>query len=185
MSTIEAYREYFEPEAIPDALARLIGFATAQRGWFSEGFELECDSDDVAFRSCFTHPAFLNSLFAIGQADGTASIYALWRQSGMLSDAPIVVFGGEGGAHVVAKNLVELFRILTLDTEPMIDWDEVTYHKPRDAKPSEGAADFAEWLARNFNAKPVRDADKAMQIVNNAQAAHEKEFQAWLKRLAE
>jgi len=183
-ASIKEYSQYFTPEDVPGALVKLIEFADTQSGWFSQGFELECDAEDLMFKSYSERSEFLDSLFAIGHADGTGSTYAIWRESGALDDAPVVAFGSEGGAHVVASNLLGLFRILTLDAEPMTSWDEVTYYKPDDAEPSEGAADYSDWLARNFRVGPLRDAKEATQIVKDAQKAKEKKFQEWLKQFA-
>jgi hypothetical protein len=185
MAIIEKYNRYFNPEEIPDALVKLIEFAGTQSGWFSQGFELECDAEDRMLKSYSEKPEFLDSLFAIGHADVTGSTYAIWRERGALDEAPLVAFGSEGGMHVVANNLLGLFRILTLDAEPMISWKEVTYYKPDDTEPSDGAADYAEWLAKNFEVGPVKDAEEATLIVKEAQMVQEKKFQEWLKPFSE
>lgn len=56
------------------------------------------------------------------------------------------------------------------------------YYKAEDAEPSEGAANYAEWLEENFKVEPVKDATEAMQIVEDAKKAHEENFQKWMKR---
>jgi len=182
MSTINEYEDYFKPDEVPAALVKLIEFNATQSGWFSQGFELEIDIEDIGLKTYSGQPEFLDALFTIAQADCTGSSYAIWRQGMALADSSIVAFGSEGGAHVVAENLLGLFRILTLDAEILIDWKGAIYFKPADAEPSEGAADYAQWLAKNFQLKAVKDTEEATQIVTDAQKVHEQAFQVWLKR---
>ena len=56
------------------------------------------------------------------QATGGGSFYALWSdgQTKTTSDMPVVVFGDEGGAHVVAENVRGLLQLLTYGVEPMV-----------------------------------------------------------------
>jgi hypothetical protein len=182
VNKIKQYKRYFQPDEVPSVLVKLLEFDDGQDGFFSGGFELELDSDDVGFKTYSDKPDFLDCLYTIGQATASGSSYAIWRQTGPLSEAPIVVFGDEGGVHIVAENVLGLFRILTFDAEPMVDWQKVTYYKGDDAEPSEYAADYVDWLAENFNLKPVKDAEEVAQIVKDAQKVHGEKFQAWLRQ---
>jgi hypothetical protein len=50
----------------------------------------------------------------IASATGTGSMYAAWNdgKAKAVEDMPTVVFGDEGGVHVVAENLEGLLSIL-------------------------------------------------------------------------
>ncbi len=181
MSVIEDYREYFKPDDVPDALLKLLQFDEKHKDFYSQGFEI--DGSDLMggmLRSYSDDPGFLNCFRAFAQADGTGSTYAVWRMAGTWSDAPIVAFGSEGGVHIVANNLLELLRILTLDAEPMIDHERVVYYRSDGAEPSSGATSYSKWLEKNFDLKPVADADEVTKIVASAQRNHQKALQKWM-----
>jgi hypothetical protein len=179
MIELKDYRRNFQPLEVPDALVKLLEFANKQDDFFCSGFELEVD-DKGGIRTWSDNPEFLNCLYPIGQANASGSTYAIWRQAGALGDAPIVVFGDEGGVHIVAANLAVLLRILTLDAEPMVDHESVIYYKDADAaEASEGAADYVEWLAKHFKLNPVTGAKEVEQIVKDAKKLHAKSFEAW------
>jgi hypothetical protein len=180
------YEEHFKPDKVPPEIVKLLKFDEPRPGLYSFGFQMDCsDVDHVGLKTYSEDPEFLRCFREFAAADCTGSTYAIWRQHDKVSwsDSPIVAFGSEGGVHVVARNLVELFRILTLDTEPMIGWDGVTYYKDEDAEQaSEGAADFAKWLEKTFNVKPVKGNAEAEKIVAGAQKPHQKAFQEWMKQ---
>lgn len=176
---LEDYKQNFLPHDVPDELARLVAFDGKHRRFFSSGFELAVD-DKAGLKTYSDDPSFLNCLYPIGQANGSGSTYAIWRQSGALSDAPIVAFGDEGGVHLVAPNITGLLRILTFDAEPMIDWESISYYKSEDAEASDRAAEYVEWLSKNLGLKPVTGAEEVEQIVEHAQKMHAAPFKAWL-----
>jgi hypothetical protein len=43
----------------------------------------------------------------------------------------VVLFGSEGGYHVVAENIQQLLHLLTYDVEPMTSWESVFYYKDK------------------------------------------------------
>lgn len=180
MSTLQEYKDYFQPESVPEPLAKLIDFAATQKGWFSQGLEMEVDPADMMFSTYSDKPAFLDNLFHIAEADGTGSSYAIWRQ-GDLTTSPIIIFGSEGGYHVVAENLQGLFRILTLDAEPMVSWKKIFYSKPDDHEPSDRAVAYSKWLTQTFGLAPVKDAKEVEAILKVAQAVHGNAFDRWVK----
>jgi hypothetical protein len=183
MSTLEQYKEYFKPAQVPAALVKLLEFAEAQKGWFSQGFEMDGSYfSGGGLKTYSTDPDFIKCFREIAQADGTGSTYAIWSQTGDWDNAPIIAFGSEGGVQVVAENLLGLFRILTLDAEPMISFDRITYFKEKDSSPSDGSADYANWLKKTFKLTPVADDDEVERIVNEAQSVHKMVFDGWMKK---
>src|SRR5688572_7054759 len=71
-------------------------------------------------------PEFLHRLVPFAQANGTGSVYALWRvDERELAALPVVVLGDEGGYHVVARNIRELLALLAVDVDLYVDRDGV------------------------------------------------------------
>jgi len=183
MLSPQQYAQNFAPHPTPVLLAQLYEFQRPLDVFFSSGFELRAESDKGAFESWSKEAAFLRALFPIAQANGSGSTYALWLpQAGNLEDAPVLIFGDEGGVHVVAESLAALLRLLSHDTEPMVDTDKVYYYKLEDADVSHEAASYADWLQKTLQLEPVRTSEEADALVAAAQATHGKAFSAWFER---
>ena len=174
------YAKNFRDQSMPAELAKLLAFDQQVEDFYSEGFELGSYGPDE-LSTWSEEEGFLSRLIPFAQATGGGSVYALWlHPAGVpLSEAPVVVFGDEGGVHIVAKNLRALLEILSFDTEPSIDWDEVYYYKSDDHEPSERADDYARWLQAEFGLAPVSDADA---LVSAAQQEHKQAFDAWVQQ---
>lgn len=181
--TEQELTHYFSPLTVPPALLALAAFEreVADRQYFAEGFEITTDAEKHGLRTWSEDSQFLSALWVFAQADGTGSQYAFWVPDGAtsLAVAPIVVFGSEGGVHVVAENLAALLQILSFDCEPMVDHDEAYYYRGEGAEPSAMSAAFHAWLKANHGFEVVDDADA---IVARAQAAHGARFAEWLGR---
>ena len=141
-------------------------------GQYSDGFGLD-DYDDKSGLSAgwSKDPDFLARLTPFATATGGGSFYALWRPS-----LVVVLFGDEGGQHVVARSLPELFQLLTFDEEPSVDWDGVSYYRPDDHEASPEHDAYVAWLRTRFDREPVDDPDA---IVAAAQAESGERFAAW------
>ncbi|MCG7498262.1 hypothetical protein MHO82_15445 [Vibrio sp. Of7-15] len=179
--------EHFSGLDIPKKLLSLLRFdnEVAQSTYFSEGFEFSIDRERFGLKTYSEHEAFLDSIYEFACADGSGSSYGFWLKDGNanLDVAPIVTFGSEGGFHVVANNFNELLQILTFDSEPMIDWDEVDYFKdPDDFEPSEKSKEYREWLKRVCGLEPISNAN---DIVKKAQQEHKTSFDAWVANFYE
>lgn len=179
MIDLQRYKRNFAPHDVPDALVKLVAFDSTMRDFYSAGFELQLD-DKAGFKTYSGDPAFLSCLYPIAQANSSGSTYAIWRRAGALGEAPIVVFGDEGGTHIVADDILGLLRILTFDVELIVSWDSVNYFKGEDAEPSFGAPFFATWLEEHFKLKPLGSQEEIDQLVENAQNRHAEPFQEWL-----
>jgi hypothetical protein len=182
MPTAEAFATNFQPHAVPVELAKLLAFQDEYGfGGYSEGFGLTID-DKGGLRSWSEDPEFLATLLPFGQANGTGSFYALWAdgKSQDPSAFPVVLFGDEGGVHVVAENVRGLLRILTYDAEPMVDHGAVSYYKDEeDHDQSDGHDDYVEWLANELGLEPVED---PASIVGAAEAQYKAGFDAWFAK---
>jgi hypothetical protein len=170
----------FPGMTIPPELEKLLVFEGESSDSYAECFELTVD-DKGGLRSWSKNPEFLDRLFPFAQATGGGSFYALWAgdSAKSASEMPVVVFGDEGGAHVVARNLRELLQLLTFDVEPMVDLEGVTFYRDEDHDGSDRAEAYRAWLEAELGLEPLDDADT---LVADAQAEHEGAFQEWMKR---
>lgn len=73
MSKLKEYKQYFKPDEVPEALAKLIEFAENPPRWFSHRFQLQTSFDDAGSKTYSDKPEFLNSLFDIAQASSSGS----------------------------------------------------------------------------------------------------------------
>lgn len=176
--------EYFQEFEIPEKLLSLLKFDTevAQGYWFSEGFEFSLDKNKAGLKTYSESQEFLESIYEFANADGTGSSYGFWLKDGSrdLNKAPIVAFGSEGGFHIVARNLADFLKILTFDSEPMIDWDEICYYKdPDNFKSSQKSDEYCIWLKEKY---AISKTDNADLIVKDAQEAYQSLFKDWVGR---
>ena len=184
MFKLGEFARNFAPHATPALLVELYEYQRKLEDFFSDGFEPRVDDDKSVFERWSKHPEFLSALFPIGNATGSGSTYALWLAgTGTLDDAPVLAFGDEGGVHVVAENISALLRLLSYDTEPMIDRERVSYFKLDDADPSDEAESYANWLKR-LKLEPIDDAAQADELVLAAQQRHGAAFAAWFRRFS-
>lgn len=163
----------YEP---PPELTQLKNFQDSYPD-YCEGFYLLAD-DKSGIKTWSDHTHFLNRLIPFAQANGSGSTYAIWIDSTdkTLSELPIVVFGDEGGVHIVAENVLQLMHLLTFDSEIMVDWDQAYFYKGEDNYESDDQALYKSWLKKNFKLDPVTDPNK---LVKQAQEKYKVEFDTW------
>ncbi|MEU4692262.1 hypothetical protein [Actinoplanes sp. NPDC023714] len=146
---------------------------------YSECFGLDDWNDTSGLEAGWSaDPGFLAGLIPFARATGGGSFYALWRIDDR-PDLPVIVFGDEGGEHVVARNVRELFRLLTFDSEPMVDHDGVVFYRDPDDEHSEHHDAFVTWLADRFGLAP---ADDPATLVAAAQAEFGDAFATWKRQ---
>lgn len=172
---------FFQGLNVPKKLLALMKFDNeiAQCSYFSDGFEFYLDEEKVGLKTYSDDERFLNSIYEFARADGTGSSYGFWLKDGNsnLDDVPIVVFGSEGGFHVVAKNLDRFMQILTFDSEPMINWNKVYYYKGSDFEPASKSKEYRDWLKSEYGLEPIDNAD---EIVAEAQKEYKDSFNTWM-----
>lgn len=147
---------------------------------YSQGFGLYED-DKSGISSWSEDSDFLDKLMPFAQANGSGSMYALWNNGSgnSLSDLPVVVFGDEGGYHIVAKNILEFMQLLTFDTEISVDHEEVYFYKDEDYEESENLQEYINWLKENFNLNPIEETES---ILENAQEKYKADFDKWVSQ---
>ncbi|WP_181770682.1 hypothetical protein [Amycolatopsis pittospori] len=146
--------------------------------FLAEGFELYGYDDKGHFPQELSDPQFLSRLIPFAQANGTGTLYAIWRSSDEtdLALLPVVAFGDEGGEEVVARDFRDLLRLLGYDAEITVDHDSAYYFREEDDDHSGSHAAFVEWL-RERGLTPAEDPDA---LVAAAQEVHGERFRAWI-----
>ena len=96
-----------------------------------------------------------------------------------LATLPVVVFGDEGGQHVVAPDLRELFRLLGHDSEILVGHDSTGFWRDADEPHSPRHDEYVTWLHRCFGLTPAADEQTADGIVEAARAAYGEAFARW------
>ncbi|MFE6613610.1 hypothetical protein [Amycolatopsis sp. NPDC057786] len=147
--------------------------------YLADGFELSGYDDKGRFPHELDDPAFLSRLIPFAQANGSGSTYAIWRADDEtdLAQSPVVVFGDEGGEHVVARDFTDFLRLLGFDAEITVDHDSAYFYREEDDDHSGAHERFVEWL-RERDLTPADDPDG---VVAAAQEAHGQRFKAWIK----
>lgn len=177
---LKEFKENLGLTEIPVELEKLIHFQNTVSDFecYSEGFGVLID-DKSGIKSWSSDEAFLERLFPFAQANGTGSIYAIWNDgsSGSLNELPIVVFGDEGGVHVIASDLSSFLQLLTFDSEISVDHDEAYFYKDEeDHEESEDHASYKKWLKEQFDLEPVENPDELIKL---AQEKYKLPFENW------
>jgi hypothetical protein len=154
---------------------------------FSECFYLTIN-DKSGLKSWFDNEQYVQSFTEFATANGSGSTYAYWHVESDIESCPIVVFGDEGGLHVVADSTVELIHLLTLDIEISVDHDAVSFYKEEDEddedeynEPSPYKEEFGAWAQTNFGLKALETTKEAESIVENAQVKYQEKLNAFIK----
>ena len=183
MIELTEFAKNFNGLETPIELVKLLEFTNeiSNCNYYSEGFELIVDTEKAGLKTCSEDQTFLSSIIGFANADHTGSIYGFWliNENKNFSEAPIIVFGSEGGSHIIAKNIRELFQILTFDSQPMVDWDDVSFYKDlNNYEPSTFSQVFKDLLQETFNLAPIENPNL---IVEKAQAKYQAELKNWFK----
>ncbi|MEV0298959.1 hypothetical protein [Nocardia sp. NPDC050710] len=146
---------------------------------YAEGFGLT-DYGDISglVAGWSKDPEFTDRLIPFAQANGSGSFYALWRFDDRTDPAtlPVVVFGDEGGQHVVARHVRELFQLLGFDSEINVDWDDAYFYREEDEPYSDGHDEYVAWLDENFGLTVAED---PAAVLAAAQAELGQRFTSW------
>jgi hypothetical protein len=176
------FAKNFPNEVAPDALTKLLDFQnnTSKSDFYASGFELIVGAPSGMLESYSSDPDFLKAFFIFAQVTAGGSEGCIWHaKESDPSTAPIIVFGDEGGYHVIAQNIFEFMQLLTLDTEPSIGWDSVSMERGDDDSVSPASKTYKSWLKTNFNLAAIKDAEP---IIAAAQAKHQAAFEKWMKK---
>lgn len=198
VATVDAYATYpgmasprppavvsmtqFGDRPIPTEIARLWDFESRVGvETYADGFALR-GGDVAALPNWSADPVFLASCIEFASANGSGSTYALWLVESDLSNCPVLVFGDEGGIHVVASTLKDLLALLTYDAEVSVNHSAATYERDiDDYEESENRTKYLVWARGQFVA-PIETAEAAADIVARARAKYEEPMIAFLTK---
>ena len=176
----------FKPQAVPELVLELLQLEYRGGGFLSFGSSIRATPQQEGERTYSEDAAFLRRFVVFAQANWSGSVYAIWRrdESADPADCPVVIFGDEGGVHVVAQNLTEWARLLTYDTEPMVMWDSVIYvaSDDDDARPSPRIADYRAWAQERFGLKPFKTDKQIADAIGKAQTKLQDELISFMRQ---
>jgi hypothetical protein len=111
---INEFKQNLGLAELPAELEKLIYFQTneSNKKGYSDGFIIRIDKKD-GLKSWCKEDGFLNRLLPFARANASGSFYALWIDDNNkpLNRLPVVVFGDEGGGHIVAENILQLMHL--------------------------------------------------------------------------
>ncbi|MFG3259224.1 hypothetical protein [Streptomyces sp. NPDC048172] len=121
-------------------------------------------------------PELSRGLLGFASANGSGSLYALWKKDEHtdLADLPVVLLGDEGGIHLVARDVRDFLRLLgALEADLACDWDTV-YERDEDELPAQ--AEYHSWLEETFGLTPPED---PWDIIEDAEEELGQEWAEW------
>jgi hypothetical protein len=171
----------FPNATVPNALKKLLDFQNNTSGpeFYATGFELIVNQAPGMLETYSSDVAFTNAFCIFAQANGSGSLYAIWRGIDTdLNTAPIILFGDEGGVAVIAQHIQELLQLLSVDAEAWIGSSGIYMKRQDGDRVSPMSETFKGWLKTNFNLDAISDTEP---VVTAAQAKHQTVFEQWMK----
>ena len=187
----QEFKNNFRNLVVPEALQELLIF---QKGipegeFYSAHFWLDRIDyqEDSVLANWSDEEGFFLSLLEFADSDDLGGTYAFWLvgRNKDLSQAPIVYMGGDGDAGVVAENLQDFLRLLSIDVMPIAFEDRICYFRDEDEYEkglyrSEHIDTYKTWLKEVWQLQPVVDEDGASQITDQAEERYGEDFREWL-----
>ncbi|WP_286969359.1 hypothetical protein [Flavobacterium sp. UBA4854] len=180
--SLEEFAVQFGHYKLPEDLVKLYEFEQEYGvETYSECFGLTITNDKTGIKTWSEEEEFYNSFIEFAGANGSGSSYAYWLIDEDLNNCPIVVFGDEGGVHIVAENTKKLIQLLTLDTEISVDFDKAYFYQDEEYyEESENKEEFQDWVKNQFNLEAIESNEDADEIVEEAQRKYKQKFNDFL-----
>ncbi|QNN42864.1 hypothetical protein [Pedobacter roseus] len=180
MINITDFKENLGLSEIPVELEKLIYFQNNISSFenYSQGFGVLID-DKLGLKSWSEDEDFLNRLLPFAQANGTGSFYTIWNDASNqpLNQMPIVVFGDEGGVHVVAENILQLLHLLTYDAEIWVEFDQAYFYKNKNSyEEREDLDQYLKWMKGDYHLNQIEAPD---ELIKTAQEKYKEKFDKW------
>jgi hypothetical protein len=147
---------------------------------FAQGFGLTEYGDTSGLAAWSEDPEFTGRLVPFAQATGGGSFYALWRLDDRedLATLPVVVFGDEGGEHVVARHVRELLQLLGFDEEITVEHERAYFCRDEDEPHTDCHEEYVAWLEQHFGLPVAEDPDAVLAV---AQRDFGGRFADWIR----
>jgi hypothetical protein len=178
------YSKQFGTYQIPTELELLLQFQNDYREYAQWFFLRKEETSDFLSSWCdieALQTEFCKQIYPFAVANSTGSTYAFW-DNGIetnLNKMPILIFGDEGGLHLVAKNILTLLEQLTFDTEIIVYEEEIYFSDDKDDEDymeSLYADEFKVFVKQQFAIEPINDPNK---LIEDAQNELQKSFDEW------
>ncbi len=182
--SLEDFAVQFGHYTMPEDLVKLYNFQQQYGSeTYSECFGLLIVGDKTGIKTWSEEEEFYNSFIEFAGANGSGSSYAYWLVDTDLNNCPIVVFGDEGGIHVVAENTRKLIHLLTLDTEISVDFDYCYFYKDDEYyEENENKEEFHEWVKSEFNLNALESNEETEVIINEAKEKYKAKLNDFLTK---
>lgn len=180
---IKKFKENWGSAEIPTEIEKLIYFQEniSQFEYYSECFGVRIEPRSW-YNSWSEDPCFLNQIYPFAQANGSGSSYAIWHDgtNKPMNEMPIIVFGDEGGVHIIAQNIVQLLHLLTFDCEISVNWDDAYFYKDEEEhEENDDWAEFAKWIQGDFGLDAITNSEQTAEIISQAQEKYKACFDLW------
>jgi hypothetical protein len=179
--SFDTFKSQFGEHKVPKDLKMLFDFEKEYGSeYYSQGFSINY-IDKTGLKTWCEKQEFLNSFIEFATANGSGSSYAYWLVEKDIENCPIVVFGDEGGVHVVANSTKDLIHLLTFDTEITVGFDGVYFYRDEDEyEKSEYKKEFVKWAKENFALKAIKKDEETEEIVARAKDKYQDKLNAFL-----
>ena len=182
--SLEEFSAQFGKYALPEDLIKLYEFEQEYGSeTYSECFGLRITEDKTGIKTWSEDEEFYNAFIEFAGANGSGSSYAYWLIDKDLNNCPIVVFGDEGGIHVVAENTLKLIHLLTFDTEISVDFDNAYFYKDEEYyQENDYKEEFEKWVKKEFGLDPIESNEETEEIINEAKVKYKKSLNDFLTK---
>ncbi len=112
----------------------------------------------------------------LGKATRSGSLYALFHSGSDPKEFPVLVMGDEGGALVLAANVLQLMRFWTLGpVYPYVSsMDQSRFQLIQEPAVGRDIKPYCQWLQQHFGLLPLAGIEQAgKEIIAPAQARHQ------------
>lgn len=182
--TLDEFAQIFPDFLVPTELVMLLAFEQRYGcELYAQNFNLSAYSS-AAIASYSKDPEFLKRFTSFASANGSGSFYSIWDNgSGRpLNEMPIVVFGDEGGVHVVATDVLQLIQLLTCDSAIGVDHASACfYYNDEEDEASPYAQEYKDWVKSMFNLDPINDSG-GDAMIKDAQDKFKESFDTWFNQ---
>lgn len=188
----EEFTALFKGNKVPSEIKSLLELQVSETvpSYYSNAIYLITEDPGI-IESISEEEEFVNSFIPFAEANSTGSIYAFWLQNKQvkeLNDCPIVVFGDEGGAFVVSKNVKELLQIAAYDVEPVVFMDEfyfpdlVELIDEGEFEASEFNKEYLVWLRTEAKLKPILTVEAVDNVISEAQEQYGEALEQFISK---